>query len=185
MTIDAEVIGQFLATVPPWVYPLLLMLLLIAIQASKPIVVPVKRLLYMPTIFISLSFIVIYHLITLNTINIVAWIIALLAGMVMGWYQLRALRIKGITNTKSIYVPGTWSLLIIVLFLVALKFYARYKFAYIDPALLKNPTYAPWFMALYGILTGLFIGRVGHAFHRVKYGPFIEYDAIIKPKPAP
>jgi hypothetical protein len=181
---EIESTSHYLAGIPGWAYFFVVMLIYMAFQSTRPIIVPIKRLLVLPLIFIPLSMFVILYLIPLNFLTIGSWIAACVIGIVTGWYQIRALRVRAIKDTQSLHVPGTWSFLLILAGLAVVKFYVHYKFSYIDPQIVRDPLYAPWFMAAYGVLTGLFIGRIGHAFYRIKHGPFVE-RATLTAKPAP
>lgn len=157
---------------PGWVYTLLIFLLILGIQATRPIIIPIKRLFIMPIIFLILSSSVIMYAIKFNSLNIASWVAGALLGIVLGQYQLRALKPKCIEHRDEIYIPGTFSLLVITSLLVALKFIVNLEIK-IDPKWIYNLNYQPYFMTIYGFIAGMFLGRLIQAYAIVNYGPFI------------
>lgn len=175
-------IWPWLAAIPKWVYALVFLLIYLGIKATRPIIVPFKNLFYTPILFITLSLFSIWYTLPLTQFNIAVWVAAALLGAGLGWVQFTLLRIRGIKNTHNIYVPGTWALLLLVLFFVVVTRFISYKLT-ADPSLIRNTAYAPHFMFLYGIFSGLFMGRLARAGCCVFFGPFIEADAIKQPSP--
>ncbi|RDI45161.1 DUF6622 family protein [Aquicella lusitana] len=167
-------IWEIIAGTPWWVYVLFVLLVRFGILASKPRIIPFRQLLLLPAVFIPLSFASLYQMhLSLSLFGL--WAGALLLGAAGGWLQFRFINIKAIKNQSKLYVPGTWSILIIILIVFAVKYYYSYESA-VNPGQIINPHINVWFALLYGLFTGLFIGRVAYALRCLKTGPFLSTE---------
>ena len=164
-------IWQMLSNTPWWVYVVFIVLLQIGFAARKPRIVPFKRLIILPLIFLILSLVGLWEHEQFTLHNVFLWLIAMLPGIFLGWMQFHALRIKAIKNTHELYIPGSWLILGIVLLVFAIKYYIGYH-EDIDARFIEHA--ARWMLLLYGFFTGLFIGRLSYALRCIKYGPYAE-----------
>lgn len=152
-------IWQALVHTPWWVYLLLAYLIKIDIQASKTRVASLKKLFILPTILLLMS---IHTLITsfpINPFTLTIYIISILLGIALGFWQIYRLKIKIDKKHMLIQLPGTWSTLIVVLIVFAAKYFFGYELA-VDPNLVKQTDFEIIMLGISGILTGLFVGRV-------------------------
>jgi len=166
-------IWNILAETPWWVYVLFIYLIRLGIKATKPQTVPLKNLLLLPLAFFTLSCLSIYFSLKITALHIALWSLALLVGSFLGFLQGRLLKIKAIKHESQLHFPGSWSLLIMLLIIFASKYYLGHETA-IDPAILTQPSSAAAMFALYGLMTGLFFGRVGYAIKCIKVGPYLS-----------
>jgi hypothetical protein len=171
-------IWQIVAGTPWWVYVLFIYLMRLGFYATKSHIIPVKKIFIMPMIFLVLSIVSMFGM-ALNAFNLSIWVASILVGAVLGWLQYKALRIKAVKNKASLYVPGTWSLLIIITLIFSIKYYFGYTIS-IDPNVLMQPQYTAWILGLYGLFSGLFIGRLTYALRCIKVGPFVMEEALAK-----
>jgi hypothetical protein len=171
-------IWEIIANTPWWVFVLLVYLIRVGLGATRSRIVPVRRLLILPTIFIALSFVSMYNNMQLTFDHVLIWSAAFMIGSCLGWLQFKALKIKAVKNRASLYVPGTWSLLVIIIILFCVKYYYGYQNA-IDPTKLQSNI---WLFFAYGLFTGLFAGRVGYAVRCIKAGPYASDETIAQLK---
>ncbi len=165
-------IWDTIANTPWWVYVIFIFLLRAGLSATKPRTVPLRSFFVLPAILIPLSLINFFIDVNLTPTNVGMWLGALLVGILLGKVQFRLLRIKAIPKEAKLHVPGSWSLLIVLLVIFLTRYYYGHEMA-IDPDVLKQPK---WMMAMflaYGFFTGLFIGRAISAVRCVKSGPFV------------
>lgn len=165
---------EIISTIPMWAYVFVLALVLISIQASKPKIISIKVLLYSPLFFFIFSFCVIYFFLPLDKYNMSAWFTCCTLGALLGWIQFRDLKIKAIRGTKSLYMPGSWYVLMVIIGLLCAKVYASLHYNHFDPNLLRTPKYAFAIISIYGLMTGLILGRIMFAYKCIYFGPFIE-----------
>ena len=169
---------ETIANTPWWLYVFFIYLSWMAYLATKPRLVPVKSIFIFPVFFITLSIISLYLSARWNLLYISIWAAALVTGTLLGWLQFRLLKIKAVKNKSLLYMPGTWSLLVIIFTLFIAKFYFGFDGA-IHPNQLSNPHFIRWIFLLYGIFTGLFIGRITYAVRCLKKGPFVPENISI------
>ena len=170
-------IWEIVADTPWWVYVLFAFLVRVGLQATKARVISARKLLTIPLIFISLSFFNMYSNTELTIDHVAIWMSALCAGGLLGWLQYKALKIQAVKNTTSLYMPGTWSLLVIILTMFTIRYYIGYQNA-VSPQLFAEPK--TWIIFLYGIFTGLFAGRSFYALRCIKTGPYVSDELLAK-----
>lgn len=164
-------IWQVIANTPWWVFLVFILIVRVGLLATKARTIPVKNLFIIPAIFFVMTLVNMYFFVSFTLLNLSIWLSTLLLGLFAGWLQFRSLNIKALKNEAKLVVPGTWSLLVILLTIFVIKYYAGYQFV-IDPEVLKQPKYVYGLLTLYGLFTGLFIGRLLYSLRCLKYGPY-------------
>ena len=154
-----EFIWQIALNTPWWVYLLLVVLVKIGIRASKTSIVSFKKLFLMPVIF---SFMSVHTLMTSFKVDFFAvsvWGIAIFLGVLLGWFQVFRRDLKVDKKHFLFQIPGSWSTLIIIIIIFASKYYFGYELA-VDPQLVDSNWFEIAMLAVSGVCTGLFIGRL-------------------------
>lgn len=154
-----EVIWQTVIHTPWWVYLLLVYLIIVGLKASKSRIIPFWKLFVLPTIFLSIS---IQNLTTIENIeylSISSWIVAMLVGSLLGWWQVKRLDIKIDKKSSLIQIPGSWDTLLVMLIIFVAKYYFGYEKA-TNPVLVAQLNFKVSMLALSGVCTGLFLGRL-------------------------
>ncbi len=149
---------QILEGTPWWVWVLFAYLLKIVIQASRPRVVSLYRLLIGPLFFVALT----VHTVTqvpMYIQNAACLVISLFAGISLGFWQISRLSLKVDKQKKLIHLPGSYATLILIIIIFASKFYFAYTQA-INPEIVSSWAFALPLLAISGLCTGMFIGRV-------------------------
>jgi hypothetical protein len=144
---------------PWWVYVLLGYLITVGIKASKERVIPFWKIFVLPTIFLSIS---IQNLTTIENIeylSIGSWIVAMLAGSLFGWWQVKRLNIKIDKKGSLIQIPGSWDTLLVILIIFIAKYYFGYEKA-TNPVLVAQLNFKISMLVLSGVCTGLFLGKL-------------------------
>ncbi len=135
---------------PLWVWGILGYLLYVGIQALKPRIVTLDKLIFLPLALIALKFRVF--------LSPDAWIylVGLSAGLFAGFVKVRNSPIKVLKDIKSIQIPGSSSLIIILLGIFVMKYFFGYLQATDPVAYIR---YFDWELVLSGILSGYFTGQ--------------------------
>ncbi len=135
---------------PIWVWGILVYLLYVGIQALKPRIVTLDKLIFLPLALIALKFKVF--------LSPDAWIylVGLSAGLFAGFVKVRNSPIKVLKDIKSIQIPGSSSLIIILLGIFVMKYFFGYLQATDPVAYIR---YFDWELVLSGILSGYFTGQ--------------------------
>lgn len=160
-------IWQTLVHTPWWVYLLLIFLIRVGIRASKTHVVSLKKLFIVPIIFTFMSIHTLFTSFTVGALTITTWAVAILIGMALGWIQVHRYSLQVDMKNLLIQVPGTWSTLIIILIIFIAKYYFSYELS-VDPQLAQQTIFEICALAISGIFTGLFIGRLICYLYRLK-----------------
>ncbi|MBU2701302.1 membrane-associated HD superfamily phosphohydrolase [Sporomusaceae bacterium BoRhaA] len=161
-----ERIWQIAIHTPVWVYLLLIYLIIVGIKASKTRVTKLQRIFTIPTILAVMSVNTLMVTITVVDYLIVSsWIIAILIGILLGWWQVKRLGIRVDKKRLLIQIPGTWSTMYIIIAIFVTKYYFGYEQA-TDPIFAEQLGLKVSMLAVSGVCTGLFIGRlIGYLYH--------------------
>lgn len=161
-----QTLYQILLNTPWWVYVLLVYLLCVGYKASKPGTVSIKKLLILPVLFSVMSIHSLVTVIGVNGFSVSVYGVALLVGIGLGWWQITN---RGIIVDKThllVKSSGTWSTLIIIFIIFFTKYYFGYELA-LDPAKAHQSGFEFSLLAVSGVCTGLFVGRVLCVFSRM------------------
>lgn len=165
-------IWETIADIPWWLYPTVTYLIIVGFTATKPRVVSVKHTFILPGLFLVLSVASLLYTVHASLTNIAFWLLAIVAGSGVGWLYCLSLKIKAVKDKPLLYLPGTWSVLFIFLTIFAVRSYYGFTLAF-DPLILTQPKHAFALVTIYGLFTGLFIGRSVYSLRCLKVGPFI------------
>lgn len=140
---------------PWWVYLIFLYLLWIGIKASKTRVVSLKKMFIAPVLFFIWS---IYNY-TNSPSKIGICIIGIVVGGCVGWVINKRLRVRVEKDEGTMTIPGTWTTLILVMVIFAVKYYINYSYAVAPKAKMDPAFYVPD-LVISGFITGMFAGRI-------------------------
>lgn len=150
---------QMLTGTPWWVYLLLAYLIIIGVKASKTRIVPLKKLLIVPVLFILLSIHTLLTSFEITAFSLASWLVATLIGISLGWFFIYRLNLAVDKPHLLIQTPGTWSTLLIIIIIFMTKYYFAYELA-IAPQLIKNDIFEFSLLAISGVCSGFFVGRL-------------------------
>lgn len=154
-----ETIWEIVIHTPVWVYLLLIYLIFIGIKETKSRVIKLPRIFIGPTILSALS---IHTLMTTvleaGYLIIGSWILGIVFGGILGWWQMKRLRIQVDKKRFLIHIPGTWSSMCVLLTIFAARYYLGYEQA-TNPILTEQLGFKVSLLAVMGICTGFFIGK--------------------------
>lgn len=167
-------IWQTIAETPWWFYVAFIIFLRLSFAATKTRIIHISHLFFLPAIFIPFSLISIYYTVTWQMRGFFLWSAACLFGIFWGWWQFRLRKIKAIKNQAQLCIPGTWNFFFIFIVFFLLKYYYDFSLTF-DFNLLKQPQYANVFLALYGFLAGILLGRILYARRCLRIGPFLAH----------
>ncbi len=171
-------ISRILANTPPWIWGLLLALILLGISQARPRRLSPAKLLILPLAMTLFSL--------AGTLTSLGFAPLLLAA----WTAAAALPAAVLSRTRApqgsacdattgrFLLPGSWLPLALILAIFVLK-YALGVLLVMDPALAREPSFALTMAALYGLLAGIFLGR-GWRLWRLRLCP----DPAPAPPPA-
>jgi hypothetical protein len=165
-----EPLYQTAIQTPWWVYLLLVILLKIGINAAQPAVVPLKKLFIAPVIFGYMTVHTLLANVTLSALTLSIFALALAIGALVGWIQIARQALKFDHTKQLVQVPGTWSVLTVIVVIFASRYYFSFELA-VDPKIIANPTFLVAFISITSVCTGLFIGKLLCYLKRMRTDP--------------
>ena len=166
-------IWDILEGTPTWVWVLFIYLMIIGFKARKIHVVSLFKLFILPALFFILA---IYYLIVNFSSDVTAifiWIIAFGVGTVLNWIIYKNLTLQADKKKHLIKVPGTWSVLIMIILIFSIK----YTFGYLlsaHPTIIHNSLFIYSFLIASGIITGLFLGKALRFLEKFRKAPHVD-----------
>jgi hypothetical protein len=163
-----QAMTQALIHTPWWVFVLFFYLLVRGYKASQTRVVALKKLFILPIILILLSLHSLLVNIPLSVFNVMVWAFALLAGVLLGCYQMLNQRLSFDKTKQWVKLPGSWFTFILILIIFASKYYFGYEMA-ANPHILTNFKFAITMLVVLGVCSGLFVGRLVFYVYRYRH----------------
>ena len=152
---------------PWWVFAVFALLLVLGVQALRPRVVPLWRLLVTPGIFITWGLVSLALRLTPSSpLILLDWLAAAAVGGVLAWIPRRPARMH--IDTAGIAVPGSALPLVRNLLIFSTK-YALTVAAVLVPA--QQPQLALWDIAVSGASAGYFLGWLAHVALVYRHAP--------------
>lgn len=157
---------KIINNIPLFVWPLFVMLLIGGIKASKTNQMPLKLLMLIPAVFLSLSLFSFFGRYASEPLAIVLWILCLGAGSFIGFSHIQRLELRFDKQKKMIELPGSW----IPLLLSMSIFIAKFSVGMMRSLLphLEGSILFLGFELFSGIILGIFAGRAVSCFLRYK-----------------
>lgn len=158
---------------PWWVYLIFAYCLFVGYKGVKGGVVPFWKMLAMPVVFTVMSVETLFISFSINFFVLTTYLVAMLVGVVAGVLYARAIGLEADSRRWLLKFPGSWSSMILIILIFAVKYYFGYQTA-LDPTLLQNTHFEFWMLSISSVITGVFIGRAIFYFLRIKRGPSVD-----------
>ncbi len=150
-----ELLIEIFKQTPWWVFLLFVGLTLIGLRATQQRVITVKKIWLLPLVFTVWNLAWLNERVQGHYSLIVFWLIGLTVGGFFGWLMVRRWKIKAVPS-DSIAIPGTWSTLILILLVFAVRYFFIFNYE-------THPEAASHLFLsdalISGTITGIFIGR--------------------------
>lgn len=149
---------EILQQTPAWVYITLLALIYLGIRACFTHEINLRQIIIFPIVFIFLSLITFYHY-PQPILTIPVWSVAAVAGAFTSRYLLEHQPIKRGKEINTLIVPGSYSILIILLAYFSLRYYLGYQTAVRGGVQELTTIQLIAFFISSGFISGFFIAR--------------------------
>lgn len=149
---------KILQNTPIWVYIVFAVLLFLSIRACFPREVNTRQSMIFPLAFILLSILTFHHYPHV-ALTIPVWAVGGMAGVLLSCYLFRRNQFKLGEKTHTLVVPGSYAILIILLFYFALRYYLGYQEVVRGGVLGLSKMQLILFFGSSGFTTGFFIMR--------------------------
>jgi len=151
-----NILTQILAHVPTWVWAILAFIVVMGIKQSRDQSMSRGRLLILPVVWVAFGFWGVETTFGLNAAPLLAWVAGLAASLALvrrsGWPG------GAYAEGTRYFVPGSWMPMALMLTIFCAKFALGMGLA-INPGLAHQAPAAIGFSALFGALSGAFLGR--------------------------
>lgn len=154
-----DTIYEVVINTPWWVYLLFAILVKIGYKASKTGTVSIIKLSIAPVIFTVMAIETLLNNLDLTFFVCLSFVLFLLLGIAIGWTQVTMQNLKFDRKRKLIRVPGTWSVMVVILIIFASKYYFGYELSS-DPNALNNTYFELLFIGVTAVCAGLFVGKL-------------------------
>lgn len=165
---------EAIAETPWYIYFLIWVLFYLGYLSTKPRLIRVKPEIASQTFSIAIFITALIALIPITLHNFSILIGGSVVGCLLGYAHFYFGRISALRDKWLVFVPGSYSILVIVTTLVLAKYYFYGHRFFISIEIIRDPRYLPIFMSFSGLAIGLFLGRMYYLLRCVKSGPFFE-----------
>lgn len=166
---------------PIWVWVLFGFLIWRGIDASRPGTTKLRRLAIIPGLLTVWG---LHSLVTqfpLGPASISTYLLTLVAGAAAGWTMVGGTPVRADKHKGLIRLPGSWSVLVLILAIFAVKYTFGYLYA-TDPALAQHPGFYLSDIGASGLITGAFLGKLAR--YAALYRAAPHEDLASAPEPA-
>lgn len=144
--------------VPTWVYILFFILLYLGIRRCYTRIVTVERIALVPAVFIFLS---LRSTVSLFHFSFIGFLLLLMGGIIgalFGHWYVRNCTIRADKQKHLIEIPGSISMLIMVMSIFSIEFFIHYA---VDAhwAIAQNDLFKNSAVILSGLIVGISVGR--------------------------
>lgn len=170
------------ADTPTWVYILFIFLVYMGIKARRPQVMPFAKVFILPLVFVFMSWHMLERIAMQNFLQFILGMLALIVGVGLGWWYITQFTIKVDKKHRLIEMPGTWSILIIVLFVFISNYYFQVVM-HAQPLIAKQSWFIICMLVILGTAKGYFVGRalaLWRCFERPKIVADLSIDRDFK-----
>lgn len=151
-------LSRIVVNTPMWVWPLLLVLLWLGFSQTRAREVTTLRILVMPLAITLLSLLGIVSGFGLATESLVAWAVALAISARIVIRRAAGTTARYDDSTGRFSIPGSWAPLTLILSIFVVKFAVGVTLA-LQPNMVSDDRFAIAVSCLYGVFSGVFIGR--------------------------
>ncbi|MFH1644396.1 MAG: DUF6622 family protein [bacterium] len=150
---------EAMAGTPWWAWVALFYVISIGILNLKTRVRQLYTIFILPTIFLVMFLQSLISNFGFSFYPWLIWLIALFAGLNLGWFLFINIQIKADRKKQLIKIPGSPATLILVLLVFAVKYFFGYTQA-VNPEFAQSLFFVNSKLISSGCIEGIFIGRV-------------------------
>ncbi len=172
-----DIISQSFSHTPVWVYVLFIFLVSRGMKSLQPRETTLGTLALIPAIFMLVGIgILASRFGTLPPVY-AAWLLALAAGAGAGWLLLRRKNILVDRVRGVLFRPADYSVMPLILGSFAVK-YAFGAVGFLHPELVNQASLGMIEGAVYGLFSGIFVGKLANYTHRYLSQPSVDLPGV-------
>ncbi|HJV80280.1 MAG TPA: DUF6622 family protein [Noviherbaspirillum sp.] len=159
---------RIVANTPAWVWFLLLALVILGVTQSRPRTMGLRRALILPAVMAGLSIAGTVSSFGVTPSALLAWPVAAGAATWLVSRHPVAVRTKYDPGTGLFHLPGSIIPLLLILGIFLVKYIVSAMLA-MQSALTENAGFVTLIAALYGAMSGVFVGRAARLWQLSQY----------------
>lgn len=160
-------IWQSIAETSFWVYMIYAAIVYFGYHHSKQRVIPTVILWTNMIAVTTATVIGMLLFVKFNLSSTAYWAGMFLLGATCGWLHYHRLQVQHLPDTGKLLIPGSWVTMTAISGVMTARYYYGADLS-LDPAILKTGEYSSLLMAIYGMMTGLYIGRIMYVRRMIK-----------------
>ena len=160
-------IGHLFQVIPWWVILVAFLIFKIGVRATKEQIVPLKKLYTAPALLVLVALDNLWGQVVSGHANILAWLAGSLCGVWIGAKMISNLALEFDHKRRLVRLPGSWSVVAVMLLVVGGKVIVGYEVAINPGAAVTSPLMSTIF-AISGLCTGVLIGRTAGYFRKFR-----------------
>lgn len=165
---------EAVAEIPWWIYLFVMGAFFLAYRSTKPRLVAVKPVIIANGLMMSFLFAAWITVVRISVFQILILLSTLAAGFILGWLHFRFMGIQAARHKPLIRLPGSWFLFVVVLLIIAAKYYFLGYTYTLDMEIIKQGQYHSLISSIVGLIFGMFLGRMFFLYQCLKSGPFFN-----------
>lgn len=151
--------AEIVANTPRWVFVVLVVVLAAGLLQTRPREVRFRRAVALSAVMVALSVVGVWSTFGTEQLAVASWGAGLLTGTAAGRYLLSGSKIAYRVEPALFELPGSWAPLLLMMLIFATRYVVGVT-ASLQPDLLQSPPYLASACAVYGVLSGFFLGKL-------------------------
>ena len=172
-----EVVSQSFSHTPIWVYLLFTYLISRGLKSLRPREVSLGTLAMIPGLFMAVGLATLASRFGYSPTVYGSWLAALVAGGAAGWLLLRRKEILVDRSRGVLFRPADYTVLPLILCSFAVK-YAFGAVSILHPEVVQQASIAMLQGAVYGLFSGIFVGKFANYTTRYLHEPSTSLPAV-------
>lgn len=149
---------QIVAHTPPWVFGLLIGLLVLGLQQTRNRQVNRGLAYVLPVGMVILSLVGVTSNFGAQLLSVSLWLAGLCAMALIGYQWLPVKNLRYLAESNRFYIPGSWIPLVVILAIFFTKYSVAVLYALANP-LTTQAAFMPVLCVVYGGFSGYFVAR--------------------------
>jgi len=150
---------QIISHTPLYVWAILAFLVYRGVQASRDREVSLRTMAILPLVMTALALVGIRSAFGLEGVPALFWLAGVAGGAALAWHLTGAGAIIAHPDRGVLFLRGSWAPLALMMLIFMMKYAVAIALAMM-PALGHDVLFASVICALYGLFSGLFLGRL-------------------------
>lgn len=152
-------LNQIISNTPTYVWAILAFLMYRGFKSAIDRELSIRAVIIIPVVMLALSVQGILSGFGVQPLVLASWGLAMLAGAVLSWNAVNQSNVRILADKNMVFYRGSWGPMIMMMSIFVLKYIVNVAL-HVAPELHTNMMFAIVSTALFGIFSGLFLGKM-------------------------